>query len=105
MRGNRAETYRRRDRARPGHHLQKPVRLHALAELHQVNGPPVPDGGAVLRFGPPSDPHDPLRLSKPVELAFTTGPPPVMAAPGERGRVQMDNWAEYLAGRGASTEA
>ena len=47
MRGNRAETYRRRDRARPGHHLQKPVRLHALAELHQVNGPPVPDAQEV----------------------------------------------------------
>ena len=102
MRGNRAETYRRRDRARPGHHLQKPVRLHALAELHQVNGPPVPDGGAVLRFGPPGDPPDPLRLSKPVELAFTTGPPPVMAAPGERGRVQSRSCCAGAAGMRAA---
>ena len=47
MRRNGAVTYRRRDRDRPGHHLQKPVRLHALAELHQVNGPPVPDAHKV----------------------------------------------------------
>ena len=29
-----------------------------------------------LRAGPPGAPHDPRRLSKPVGLAFTTGPPP-----------------------------
>ena len=41
-----------------------------------------------LRSGPPGDPHGPRRLSKPGGLAFTPGPPPGMAAPGERGRVQ-----------------
>ena len=38
-----------------------------------------------LRSGPPGDPHGPLRLSTPVRLAFTPGPPPVMAAPALRG--------------------
>ena len=46
------------------------------------------NGCAVLRCGPPGAPPGPLRVSKPVGLAFTTGPPPVLAAPGERGRVQ-----------------
>ena len=46
--------------------------------------------------------HDPLRLSKPVELAFTTGPPPVMAAPGERGRVQSRSCCAAAAGMRAA---
>ena len=56
----------------------------------------------ILRCGPPGDPPGPLRLSTPVGLAFTTGPPPVMAAPGERGRVQGRSGCAGAAGMRAA---
>ena len=36
----------------------------------------------------PGDTPGPLRLRKPLGLVLTTGQPPVMTAPGERGSVQ-----------------
>ena len=58
----------------------------------------------ILRAGPPGGPPGPRRLSTPVGLAFTTGPPPVLAVPGARGRVQGRSCCAGAAGDGPAHE-
>ena len=99
MRG-RAET-------RPGFLRKQPngCYLYSNARPESARMPPRSwrvNGCAVLRCGPPGAQPGPLRLSTSVGLAFTTGPPPVLAAPGARGRVQGRSCCAGAAGMRAA---